>query len=202
MARLWSNFRTVSPGRAVWLLMLVLPLLSSCLELGVSVTFRTATAGQIQVDALAYRMAQGLQVLDGPDWVPFPSTRAEWQAIVDQVPGSTLTSWTSTDEDLGLRTRTVLSFSTARALEGLFIVFKQKLTLLQDTQSRWTVTFVPQVPRVTAGDAETRRLWSALWGPVTWSFAFTPPNQPKSVRTVTLAELAAAQVPADWTVTW
>jgi hypothetical protein len=176
--------------------------------LGVSVTFRTATSGQIQIDALAYRMAQGLQITEGSDRVPFPTTKAEWQTVVDQVngfaasPSVTLTSWESTDEDLGQRTKTILTFTSARALEGLFVVFKQKLTLLQANNGRWTLTFSPQLPRVTGADPEARRLWTSLWGQTVWTFAFTPPNQPVSERKVALAELAADQPPADWVVTW
>ena len=196
MAKPWCS------SRPFWALVFLAPFLTSCLELGVNVTFRTATAGQIQVDALSYRLAQGIQVVEGPDRIPFPATRAEWQAVVDQVPGATLVSWTGTDEDQGFRTRTLLTFSTARSLEGMFVVFKQKLTLLQDNQGKWTVTFVPQVPRVTAADADTRRLWTALWGPVVWTFSFTPPGQPKTVKSVTLAELGSAQPPADWTLSW
>jgi len=177
-------------------------LLTSCLDLAVNVTFRTATTGQVQVDALAHRMAQGLPVTEGTDRVPFPSTRAEWLTVVGQVPGVTLAAWTGADEDLGFRTRTVLEFSNARALEGLFIVFKQKLTLLQDTQGKWTLTFAPLVPRVTGADPDTRRLWAALWGQVIWTFGFTPPGQKRTERTVSLAALAAAQPPADWTLSW
>lgn len=201
MARLWFSFR-------LGLLLAAPFFLSSCLELGVTVTFRTATAGQVQVDALAYRLAQGLHITEGTDRVPFPATRAGWQAVVDQIngfsasPGLTLASWDSADEDLGQRTKTVLTFSNARALEALFVVFKQKLTLLQANDGRWTITFVPQVPRVTAGDPESRRLWTALWGTVAWTFSFTPPGQPPSVRTVTLADLAGDQPPAEWRVTW
>lgn len=196
MARPWCNSRLT-------LASLVLGLtLSSCLELGVAVTFRTSTSGQVQVDALAYRLAQGLQLVEGDDRIPFPSTRAQWQNLADQVPGATLVSWEGSDEDLGLRSKAVLSFSNARALEGLFVVFKQKLTLLQDNQSKWTVTFVPQVPRVTAADADTRRLWTALWGQVVWTFSFTPPGQPATVKSVTLAELAGPQPPAEWTLSW
>lgn len=199
MARPWSSCSLV---------LLLFPLLTSCLELKVAVGFRTATSGQVQVDALAYRLAQGLQVVEGPDRVPFPATRAEWQAIVDSVngfaasPALTLTSWEANDEDLGQRTKTVLSFTTSRALEGLFVSFKQKLTLLQATDGRWTVTFVPQIPRVTSGDPEARKLWTALWGPVTWVFTVTPPGQQASERQVTLAELAADQPPGEWKVTW
>lgn len=194
MARLWSSSRS--------LLLLLLPLLTSCLDLSVGVEFRTSTSGQVRVEALAYRSAQGLHFTEGTDRTPFPSTRAEWQTLVDQVPGASLVSWTGTDEDLGLRTSAVLGFSTARALEGLFVVFKQKLTLLQDNQGRWTVTFVPQVPRLTAGDEDTRKLWTALWGDVAWTFSFTPPGQPRTDRKVLLSDLAGPQVPAEWTLSW
>lgn len=180
----------------------VLVLLTSCLDLHVAVSFRNSTTGQVEVNALTYRLAQGIQVVDGADRVAFPASQAEWQTLVDQVPGATLVSWTGADEDQGFRSKTILGFNTARALEGLFVVFKQKLTLLQDNRGRWTVTFVPQVPRVTAADPDTRKLWTALWGPVTWTFAFTPPGQPTSVRSVTLAELAQGQVPAPWTLSW
>jgi len=187
---------------------LLVSLLTSCLELKAAVTFRTTTAGQIQVDALAYRLAQGLQVVEGADRVPFPATRAEWQAVVDQVngfsptPSLTLVSWESTDEDQGQRTKTVLAFTNARALEGLAVSFKQKLTLLQATDGRWTLTLAPQVPRVTSADPEARRLWTALWGSVAWNFTFTPPGQPAAGRTLTLADLAGDQPPAEWKLTW
>jgi len=180
----------------------VLPLAVSCLDLNVSVDFKTSTSGQVKVDALTWRLAQGLQVVDGPDLVVFPSTREGWQVLADQVPGATLISWQGNDEDKGFRSSTVLGFSTARALEGLFVVFKQKLTLLQDNQGKWTVTFVPQVPRVTAADTETRQLWSDLWGSVVWTFGFTPPGQPRSERRITLAELGGPRQPAEWTVSW
>jgi len=199
LARPWFSSRSPGP----WVLAVAgCLLLSSCLDLGVAVSFRTSTSGQIQVDALTYRLAQGIQVIDGPDRIPFPATQAEWQAVVDQVPGAVLVSWTGADEDLGFRSKTVLSFANARALEGLFVVFKQKLTLLQDIRGRWTLTFVPRVPRVTAADADTRKLWTSLWGTVTWTFAFTPPGQPTSVRSVTLAELAQAKAPSEWTISW
>lgn len=193
---------------ALAFLVLLAPLLTSCLELTVAVNFRTSTAGQVQVDGLAYRLAQGLQVVEGSDRVPFPSTRAEWQAVVDQVngfaatPSLTLVSWESTDEDQGQRTKTVLTFTNARALEGLAVSFKQKLTLLQATDGRWTLTLAPQVPRVTSGDPEARRLWTALWGTVVWNFDFTPPGQRVTRRGLTLAELAGDQPPAEWKLTW
>lgn len=189
-------------------LVLLVGTLTSCLELNVGVTFRTSTAGQVQVDLLSYRLAQGLHVTDGTDLAKVPASRAEWQAVVDQINGFsatqilTLVSWEGTSEDLGFRSRAVLSFTTARALEGLFVVFKQKLTLLQATDGKWTLTFVPQVPRLTGGDPETRRLWSAIWGQVVWTFSFTPPNQPRAERRVSLTELASGQAPAEWTVTW
>lgn len=211
MAKPWCSFRL---GLGVGLFFL----LTSCLELSVAVNFRTSTAGQIEINALSYRLAQGLHMVDGPDRAPLPTTRAEWQVLVDQVaalsqagatapiPGTssglTLVSWESQEEDLGTRTKTVLSFSNARALEGLFTVFKQKLTLLQANDGRWTLTFVPQVPRVTAADAETRKLWTALWGPSVWTFGFTPPGRPRVERSVTLAELAGDRVLSEWTTTW
>jgi len=200
LERPWFNCSRFIPQIAV--LLGVTVLLSSCLDLTVAVSFRTSSSGQVQVDALAYRLAQGIQVLEGSDFVPFPGSRAEWQTLVDQVPGASLVSWTGADEDLGFRSQTVLTFGNARALEGLFVVFKQKLTLLQDNRGRWTITFVPRVPRVTAGAADTRKLWTALWGPVVWTFSFSPPGQPVATRTVPLADLAGPQAPAPWTVTW
>ena len=204
MARPWSNFSRIV--RAVPLVGLLL--LTSCLDLSVNITFRTSTAGQIQVDALAWRMAQGIQMVDGNDRVPFPATRTEWQAVIDQVNGPTgsgglsLVSWEGADEDLGFRSKTVIGFTNARALEGLFVVFKQKLTLLQDTQGKWTITFAPQIPRITAADPDTRKLWTDLWGQTVWTFGFTPPGQPRSQRTLSLADLAQAQPPAEWTLSW
>jgi len=202
-------FRGVSVSHlAALLLVPFLLVFTSCLELNVAVNFRTSTAGQVQIDAFAYRLAQGLHVVEGPDRISFPSTRAEWQALADQINGFaaspilTLNSWEGTDEDLGFRSKTVLNFSTARALESLFVVFKQKLTLLQATDGRWTVTFVPHVPRVTSADTESRKLWTALWGNLVWAFGFTPPGQPRSERKVTLAELAGDQAPAEWKLTW
>jgi len=168
----------------------------------VSVEFRTATAGQVRVESLALRAAQGLNFTEGTDRAAWPASRAEWQAAADSVPGASLVSWTGADEDRGFRSTAVLGFTNARALEGLFAFFKQKLTLLQDQAGAWTLTFQPQVPRVTAATAETRRLWTTLWGAEQWTFAFSPPGQPKTVRTVTLSDLAGAQPPADWTLTW
>lgn len=183
-------------------LVLVCLVCTSCLELSVSVNFTTSTTGQVRVDALTLRSAQGIQVADGNDKVTFPTTRAEWQTVVNQVPGSTLVSWSGVDEDLGFRSTTVLGFTTARALEGLFVVFKQKLTLLQDIQGKWTLTFQPRVPRVTEADAATRKLWSDLWGTKTWSFSFSAPGQPASERLVRLSDLALDRPVAEWTLTW
>ncbi len=199
MVKPWFSYKSVL---RLALGLALVPLLTSCLELAVKVDFRTSSAGQIQVDALAYRMAQGIHFVEGSDRISFPSTRAEWQAIVDQAPGSTLISWSGTDEDLGFRSKTLLGFSTSRGLETLFIVFKQKLTLLQNTQGTWNLVFAPQVPRITAADAETRKLWTALWGQVVWSFSFTPPNQSASVRSIPLTELAGVQPPAEWNLSW
>ncbi len=53
MERPWFSSSSVSLFLGVGLLG---SLLSSCLDLSVKVTFRTATAGQVQVDALAYRL--------------------------------------------------------------------------------------------------------------------------------------------------
>lgn len=214
MARPWSS-SSLRLGAAVALLLLV----TSCLELDVAVTFRTSTAGQIEVNALSYRLAQGLHLTEGSDRASWPTSRGEWQVLVDQVaalsqagasnpvPGAspsglTLISWESQEEDLGTRTKAVLAFSNARALEGLFTVFKQKLTLLQAIDGRWTLTFAPQVPRLTGADAETRQLWTALWGTSVWSFGFTPPGRPRVARTVTLAELASEKPLPEWTTTW
>ncbi len=179
----------------------VLLLLSSCLDLKVTVAFDTATRGQITVDALTYRLAQGLKVADGPDKVVFPASRAEWQAVLDQVPGATLVSWQGAEEDLGFRSRTVISFATSFAFEGLWAAFKQKLTLRQDFQGKWNMVLVSQVPRLTGGDVQARRLWTSLWGGTIWTFAFTPPNQPVHERRVSLADLAGPQ-PLEWTLSW
>jgi len=170
--------------------------------LSVSVNFTTSTTGQVRVDALALRSAQGIQQAEGADRVVFPGTRAEWQTVVNQVPGSTLVSWTGVDEDLGFRSSTVLGFSTSRALEGLFVVLKQKLTLLQDLQGKWTLTFQPRVPRVTEADAVTRKLWSDLWGTETWEFSFAPPGKDPTQRLVKLSDLALDRPVAEWTLSW
>ncbi len=196
MERPWSNFRLVLA------LALLAGLLTSCLDLDVAVDFSTSTSGRVTVKALAWRMAQNLQTVEGEDFVVFPSTQAEWQDLVDHVPDASLVSWQGQEEDRGLRSTTVLGFSTARALEGLFVVMKQKLTLLSDKQGKWTVTLVPQVPRVTGANEDTRQLWSDLWGSTVWTFKFTPPGQSPSERRVTLAELGGAEPPAEWTVSW
>ena len=133
MAKPWSNFNRQGV-RLVLALVLAVPFLTSCLDLEVSTVFKTSTSGTIEVNSLAYRIAQGLQFVDGTDRVPLPTTQAGWMGIAGQVPGASLVSWSGSDEDLGFRSRAVLSFSNARSLEGLFVVFKQKLTLLQDTQ--------------------------------------------------------------------
>lgn len=195
MARPWSSCKLV-------VLALLVPLLTSCLDLAVDVTFNTSTAGQVKVDALAWRMAQDLQVIEGDDLVRFPSSRAEWQTLVVQIADARLVSWEGAEEDRGFRSTTILEFSSSRALEGLFVLFKQKLTLLQDNQSRWTLTLVPQVPRVTGSPSETRQLWAALWGTTVWTFGFTPPGRPRSEDKISLADLAAAEPPKDWTLTW
>lgn len=192
MGKLWSSCS----------LALACLLCTSCLELSASVNFATATTGQVTVNALALRSAQGIQLADGADKVTFPSSRAEWQTVVNQVPGSTLVSWTGVDEDLGFRSTTVLGFTTARALEGLFVVFKQKLTLLQDVQGKWTLTFQPRVPRVTEADEATRKLWSDLWGTKTWTFSFSAPGRPASERVVRLSDLALDRPVAEWTLSW
>lgn len=179
----------------------VLLLLSSCLDLKVAVNFDTSTRGQVTVDALTYRLAQGVRLADGPDKVTFPASRAEWQAAVDQLAGVTLVSWQGTDEDLGFRHHTVLSFATATALEGLFGAFKQRTTLRQDFQGKWNLLLTSQVPRLTGGDAESQQLWTTLWGKTVWTFTFTPPNQPAQVRRVSLADLAGPK-PLEWTVQW
>jgi len=119
-----------------------------------------------------------------------------------QPSNATLVSWTGSDEDRGYRSVAVVSFANARALEGLFVVFKQKLTLLQDTQGKYTLTFVPQVPRITVANADTRALWTSLWGNTQWSFSFAPPGQPAAERTVLLSDLAKSQPPAPWTLSW
>ena len=196
MAKPWSNCSSFL------FLFIVTPLLTSCLDLAVSVELNNFTSGRVKVDALAWRLAQGLQAVEGADLFPFPGSRSEWQNVVDQVPGSSLISWEGAAEDRGFRSAAVLGFSTARALEGLFVVFKQKLTLLQDNRGKWTITFVPQVPRVTAADPETRQLWSDLWGTTVWTFSFTPPGQPRVEHRVSLADLGGARPPAEWTVSW
>jgi hypothetical protein len=171
------------------------------LDLKVAVAFDTSTRGQVTVDALTYRMAQGLKMSDGPDKVAFPATRAEWQAVAAQVPGVDLVSWDGKDEDLGFRSHTVLSFATSTALEGLFAAFKQKLTLRQDFQGKWNMVLVSQIPRLTGGDTQARQLWTTLWGTTVWTFAFTPPNQPVHERRVVLVDLAGQQ-PLEWTLVW
>lgn len=176
--------------------------LSSCLDLNVDVAFRTSSSGQISVDALQWRSAQGLSFTSGDDRIDFPSSREAWQNIVAQVPGASLVSWSATDEDRGWHSQTVLGFSTARALEGLFVSFKQKVTLLDDVQGKWTLTFQPQVPRLTGGDPTARTLWTDLWGKQAWQFRFAPPGKAPVVRQVLLADLAQGQAPAEWTLTW
>jgi hypothetical protein len=170
--------------------------------LAVEVNFKTAATGQVKIDALTWRMAQDLQVTEGSDYVPFPASRSEWQNLVAQVADARLVSWEGAEEDRGFRSTTVLEFSSSRALEGLFVLFKQKLTLLQDNQSRWTLTLVPQVPRVTGSLSETRQVWTALWGSTVWTFGFTPPGRPRSEDKVLLADLAAPEPPKDWTLSW
>ena len=188
-------------GLHIILAVTMMSLLTSCLDLNVAVAFDTSTRGQVTVDALSYRMAQGLRMSDGNDKVAFPASRAEWQALVDQVPGASLVSWDGKDEDLGFRTRTVLAFSTSNGLEGLFGAFKQKLTLRQDFQGKWNLVLISQIPRLTGGDDQARRLWTSLWGTTVWTFAFTPPNQPAHERQVALADLAGEQ-PLQWTLSW
>jgi len=221
LARPWSSSRLGLHrlGLHCLGLLLLVPLLTSCLDLGVNVEFKTSTSGQVRITALGSRLAQGLNQVEGADRVVFPTTRAEWQLVAEQVSalaqagtippaagvaatGLSLVSWEGADEDQGFRSTTVLAFTNARALEGLFVVFKQKLTLLQDTQGTWTLKVQPQVPRLTGGDPESRRLWTSLWGSTQWRFSFLPPGGSRIDKTVALADLAGTQAPEEWTLTW
>jgi len=179
----------------------LLLLLSSCLDLKVAVDFDTSTRGQITVDALSYRLAQGLTLTDGADKVTFPASRAEWQAVIDQIPGASLVSWQGKDEDLGFRSSTVIGFATSNAFENLFAAFQQKATLRQDFQGKWNLVLTSRIPRLTGGGADTRQLWTTLWGTTVWTFSFTPPNQPAHERRIALADLAG-QKPLEWTLSW
>jgi len=193
-------------------------LLTSCLELDVVVTLRTATTGTVEIKALAHRLGKGLAL----ESVSFPSTRPDWETLVGStavaLPGRealgkefTLTSFESTVEDLGTRTRTVLAFSSARGLENLFNSFSTSgnplvgLTLLQDPVSRKQnlVVTVRGLTRVAALPVETRRTWNDLWGTLVWRFQFVPPAPatPSSWK-VTLAELVSGTPPTAWRASW
>jgi len=172
------------------------------LDLDVHVTFDTSTSGHITVNALTYRLAQGLQVAEGKDWVDFPESQQDWLKLLAASPGTSLTSWSGAEEDAGFRSSAVVAFLSIDALKQAFAAFKQKLNLTPDKNGKWTLTFSPQVPRLTGGDPQSRKLWTTLWGTRTWTFGFQPPGQKEIVKTITMAELASTRPPPDWTITW
>ncbi|MEI8092726.1 MAG: hypothetical protein WCG80_00780 [Spirochaetales bacterium] len=174
-------------------------MLSGCLELKVTVTFKTGSTGTVEIEGVKDHLSDGL------DWqgLVFPSSRVEWAAIVAQSPGSSFTSFEAVADDLGTHTKTVLGFSTSRGLESLFVSFKQKLTLLQDAQGKTTLTYAPLVPKLSAAAAETRKLWIDLWGDTQWSLKILPPNNASAaVYAVALRDFASEKAPAEWKLNW
>jgi hypothetical protein len=174
-------------------------LCTSCLELKVNVNFRTNSAGTVEVEAVASRLARGLSW----EGLSFPTTREEWTPLVAQSPGATLSSFEVIPDDLGTHTRTVLGFSTTRALESLMVSFKQKLTLLQDVAGKNNLVLAPTLPKLNTAAADTRKLWIDLWGDSEWSFTVAPPGGVAPSRFVlALRDLAAEKPPAEWKVSW
>ncbi len=192
MEKQLSSFRLV-------FLVLFLLLFTSCLELKVTINFRSETAGTVTLEALQYRMAKGI------NWenLALPTTREGWSQVVVQVPGASVTSFELIPDDLGTRTKTVVTFASIRALESLFVIYKQKLTLLQDAQGKYNLVLQPLVPKLSAAAVETRKLWIDLWGDSTWKFVVQPPGNPTgTVFTVTLRDLAAEKAPREWKASW
>jgi len=211
LARPSSSFR-------VGALVLVGVLLTSCLELDVTVTLRTATSGTVEVKAFAHRLGKNFSL----ESVTFPTTRQDWETLVGStavaIPGRealgkefTLTSFESVAEDRGVRTRTVLAFSSARGLENLFNSFSNtgdplvSLTLIQDpvTMRQNLIVTPRRLAKIAGLPAQTKQTWNDLWGDLTWTFRFVPPAPAVPVlRTLTLAELVAEAVPAPWRASW
>ena len=190
--------RRLSSCRLLLLFPLFL-LFASCLELKLTISFRTETAGTVSLEALQYRMAKSL------NWenLALATTREGWTQVVAQVPGSSLTSFELIPDDLGTRTRTVVSFTSIRALESLFVIYKQKLTILQDAQGKYNLLLQPQVPKLNFAAVDTRKLWIDLWGDSTWKFVVQPPgNATGKVFTLALRDLAAEKAPGEWKTSW
>lgn len=188
--------------------------LSSCLEMTMDIQLNGESAGSVTLDALSYRMAQGLQIMDGDTSVPpLPATREEWTALLSTVPGTLLTAFEAKIEPLGTRTHTVVTFANSRALEALFAVFHQKAAVTL-TGTVWNFSLIWQYPNFRGISRNDRELWTALWGDREWVVSLSVPravriqggggvtDASRVTRRIKLSEFATDNPPAEWKISW
>jgi hypothetical protein len=101
-------------------LLLILPFilfLNSCLGFDIDISLNQNNTGTINMEYLVSRSLDSLGRLDGNErWNTIPAGRADFERTIDRLPGLKLLSFSSSETEKNLVTRTKMEFSR---LEGL-----------------------------------------------------------------------------------
>lgn len=189
--------------------------LTGCVDLEARVVFTSATTGTINgVYSLPWEVLGQTQRGQGKTGL-LPESREGWLALLQPIPGMTLGSFTAEDRSEGRRITLTLSFTTLRALEGLFTALGHKLTVTENSGTvLWTFDLLPWKTDTWPPDLLT--LLRGRWGSNELSFTVLPPRPIRTTsegtlspdnRSVTVTRLlstlaAGNQAPAEWRMTW
>ncbi|WP_304224450.1 hypothetical protein [Gracilinema caldarium] len=150
---------------------------SSCIGLNSNVTIRQNGSGTIQMEYRLSRMFEALGKLDGNEkQLPLPVSRTDFERTLTRVPGLSLSSYSSSQDDKDIIVKAELAFTNLEALKGFLDATGQSVRLATEGGNRTLELLL--VRGIKNVDKELENLVRTIFSGYNIDMRFTLPSVP------------------------
>lgn len=185
-------------GMFVLIALTALFALSSCIGLDSDVVVRENGSGTIRLEYRLSRMFEALGKLDGNEkQLPLPVGRTDFERTVNRIPGLSLGSYSTTQNEKDMVIKAELAFSNLDALMGFLDATGQSARLTADNASRTiNLTLVSGIKNV---DKDLENLVRTVFSGYTVDLRFTVPSAPALTNQHKVGQFAVSGNTARYT---
>jgi hypothetical protein len=120
----------------VSLLLIILPLLNSCIGLSVNIQMNKDGSGRLAMEYRISKMINNLGALDGNESMPtIPVGKTDWERTVNRIQGAKLVSFSSVEEKQDTVIKAVIDFQDDQALLALLDPIGKNTSISRQDQS-------------------------------------------------------------------
>ncbi|MCX7655625.1 MAG: hypothetical protein N2Z76_03765 [Treponemataceae bacterium] len=150
---------------------------SSCVGVQSNITIRQDGSGTILLVYQVSRMVESLGKLDGNEWfLPFPVGKIDFERTVTRIPGLSLRSYTSRQDEKNIIVQAELAFQNLEALRTFLDTTGRLASFSTETDQKRLILRLSQGPATT--DPDIQNVVRSVFGGYEISLTITTPTIP------------------------